>query len=170
MTRYFLDTEFDEDGRTIELISIGVVCEDGRTFYAVSTEFDPRHCNDWVRSNVLPQLPPRGGSLWVPRQLIATELAKFIRPDPEVEIWTYYGDYDWVVTCQLFGPMIKLPEHFPQLALDLKQWALQQGVRQSAKEVVPQVNGEHNALEDARWNWRLYDYLSERERLQAKAR
>ena len=28
--RYFYDTEFIEDGRTIELISIGVAAEDGR--------------------------------------------------------------------------------------------------------------------------------------------
>jgi hypothetical protein len=26
--RYFFDTEFDEDGTTINLISIGIVCED----------------------------------------------------------------------------------------------------------------------------------------------
>ena len=40
--RYFYDTEFIDDGRTIELISIGVAAEDGREYYAVSTEFDPR--------------------------------------------------------------------------------------------------------------------------------
>ncbi len=39
--RYFYDCEFIEDGRTIELVSIGVVDENGREFYAVSTEFDP---------------------------------------------------------------------------------------------------------------------------------
>ena len=37
---YFYDCEFIEDGRTIDLVSIGVVDEDGREFYAVSTEFD----------------------------------------------------------------------------------------------------------------------------------
>ncbi|MCW2560140.1 MAG: hypothetical protein JWP55_4104 [Mycobacterium sp.] len=30
MTIYCYDTEFLNDGRTIELISIGIVCEDGR--------------------------------------------------------------------------------------------------------------------------------------------
>lgn len=30
--RYFYDTEFIEDGHTIELISIGVVAEDGREY------------------------------------------------------------------------------------------------------------------------------------------
>ena len=39
--RFFYDCEFIEDGTTIELVSIGVVDEDGREFYAVSTEFDP---------------------------------------------------------------------------------------------------------------------------------
>jgi hypothetical protein len=28
--RYWLDTEFIEDGKTIDLISIGIVAEDGR--------------------------------------------------------------------------------------------------------------------------------------------
>lgn len=32
--KFFLDTEFLEDGRTIELISIGIVAEDDREYYA----------------------------------------------------------------------------------------------------------------------------------------
>ena len=55
VARYFYDCEFIEDGRTIELISIGVVAEDGREFYAVSTEFDPGRANPWVRRHVLGQ-------------------------------------------------------------------------------------------------------------------
>ena len=39
--RFFYDTEFIEDGETIELISIGIVGDDGREYYAVSTDFDP---------------------------------------------------------------------------------------------------------------------------------
>ncbi len=38
--RYFYDCEFIEDGRVIDLVSIGVVDEHGREFYAISTEFD----------------------------------------------------------------------------------------------------------------------------------
>ena len=38
--RYFYDCEFIEDGRSVDLVSIGVVDEYGREFYAVSTEFD----------------------------------------------------------------------------------------------------------------------------------
>ena len=33
--RYFYDTEFIDDGRTVELISIGVAAEDGRECYSI---------------------------------------------------------------------------------------------------------------------------------------
>ncbi|HXO12259.1 MAG TPA: hypothetical protein VN871_07835, partial [Mycobacterium sp.] len=55
--RYFYDTEFIDDGYNIELISIGIVAEDGREYYAVSTEFNPERAGNWVRANVLPKLP-----------------------------------------------------------------------------------------------------------------
>ena len=55
--RFFYDCEFIEDGTTIDLVSIGVVGEDGREFYAVSTEFDGGRAGAWVRANVLPKLP-----------------------------------------------------------------------------------------------------------------
>ena len=57
LMRYFYDTEFIDDGRTIELISIGVAAEDGREYYAISTEFDPDRAGAWVRKHVLPKLP-----------------------------------------------------------------------------------------------------------------
>src|SRR5205814_3251290 len=49
--RYFYDCEFIEDGRTVDLVSIGVVDEHGREFYAVSTEFDDTRAVPWVRRN-----------------------------------------------------------------------------------------------------------------------
>ena len=75
--RYFYDTEFIEDGRTIELISIGVVAEDGREYYAVSTEFDPERAGSWVRANVLPKLPPPASQLWRSRSQIRLDLEEF---------------------------------------------------------------------------------------------
>lgn len=53
MSRYFYDTEFIEDGQTIDLISIGIVCEDGRELYLQSVEFEPKKANQWVKENVL---------------------------------------------------------------------------------------------------------------------
>ena len=66
--RFFYDCEFIEDGTTIELVSIGVVGEDGREFYAVSTEFDASRAGAWVRANVLPKLPSPADRAWRSRQ------------------------------------------------------------------------------------------------------
>ena len=56
MTKYFYDTEFIEDGKTIDLISIGIVCEDGRELYLQSCEFNIDKASQWVRDNVLMHL------------------------------------------------------------------------------------------------------------------
>lgn len=54
--RYFLDTEFIDSGQDIDLISIGIVCEDGRELYLQSIDFAPHMANDWVRGHVYPHL------------------------------------------------------------------------------------------------------------------
>ena len=59
MTKYFLDTEFIEDGKTIDLISIGIVCEDGREFYAINRDCDLSKASQWVKDNVISKLPPK---------------------------------------------------------------------------------------------------------------
>lgn len=62
--KYFFDTEFHERIKKpwfgkkyhlMELISIGIIDEDGRTYYAVSSDFDLKAAwkNDWLRENVL---------------------------------------------------------------------------------------------------------------------
>lgn len=52
---YYLDTEFVEDGKTIDLLSIGIVCEDGRELYLLNRDCNLRRAmkHDWVRDNVL---------------------------------------------------------------------------------------------------------------------
>ena len=67
---YYLDTEFIESWKkpikwlptignfnkpyhSIQLISIGIVCEDGRTYYAISKEYNYDDASDWVKKNVI---------------------------------------------------------------------------------------------------------------------
>ena len=38
--KYFMDTEFQEMPNTIDLISIGIKCEDGRELYNISRSFN----------------------------------------------------------------------------------------------------------------------------------
>ena len=65
-TKYFFDTEFIEDGKTIDLISIGIACEDGRVYYAQNQECKFTKANEWVWRNVFPHLDHfnmRGGGV-----------------------------------------------------------------------------------------------------------
>ena len=60
--------------RRSTLVSIGVVDETGREFYAVSTEFDPTRAIDWVRRNVLDKLPSPADPAWRSRAAIRDDL------------------------------------------------------------------------------------------------
>lgn len=153
--RYYLDTEFYEDGKTIDLISLALVCEDGRELYLVNQEAQLHLVSDWVRANVLPQLPPYGDKRWVTRTNIREQIVSFITGRPDPEFWAYYADYDWVVFCQLFGTMIDLPSYMPKFCRDLKQLAMDKGNPRLPK----QDGGEHDALADARWNMRIHSFL-----------
>lgn len=159
--RWFLDTEFNEDGRTIDLISIALVSEDGLIYYAVSQEFDAEKCNEFVKQNVLPKLPPREDArTWKSRAEIAFDVQSFLlMPNgTKPEMWGYFADYDWVVLCQLYGPMMNLPKGFPFWCRDLKQLMEERGVK---KEDLPPEDpaGEHNALADALWIRSAYEWI-----------
>ena len=97
-----------------------------------------------------------------------------------VEFYAYYGSYDWVAFCWLFGKMIDLPKGFPMYCNDLKQImdekanTLNEGWDVPISEVkledkikhlksfanYPKQSNEHNALADAKWNKKLYDFLN----------
>lgn len=100
------------------------------------------------------------------------------------EFYGYYSDYDWVVFCWLFGKMIDLPDTFPMYCRDLKQLfdEKQEAIFKEDKSVrfyndaksgssiydittlkdhgdYPVQQKEHNALEDAKWNKRLHEFI-----------
>jgi hypothetical protein len=175
--RVYYDCEFLEDGRTIELISIGMVAEDGREYYAVNSDapWDRIKGNDWLVRNVLTSLPmagwtsldtyvkhpsnvhPRpsialvavdtGDSRVRPHWVIANEVRDFLGRIDGLELWAWYGAYDHVVLAQLWGPMIALPEGIPMWTNDLRQEYARCGL---PEDEPAQPDGIHNALADAR--------------------
>lgn len=236
--KYFIDTEFHEHKRpvkflgitikkvwTIDLISIGIKCEDGREYYAINHDLNLKYAkkDSWLKKNVINKLPakrelyPPHGSprlwqesmRWLPMEQIKQEVIDFcggklyqddfgnVRyeyPNGAPEFYGYYGSYDWVVFCWIFGRMLDLPNGFPMYIKDLKQmldeyvdkqdwyygrdcWSntgskdLQEKDRpatfseklKKVKEMsnYPKQDNEHNALDDANWNFELYKFLSE---------
>lgn len=172
--KYFLDTEFIEDGRTIDLISIGIVADDGRELYLLNYDCDHSKASEWVQTNVLAHLPSMplpqlhssakafldsevGKQGWRNKGAIADEVLNFCSPKiyGKPEFWGYYADYDWVVFCQLWGTMMDLPKGFPMYCRDIKQWCDELG----NPELPNQDEAEHHALSDARWNKQAWDFL-----------
>jgi hypothetical protein len=179
--RYTYDTEFIDDGERIELLSIGIVAEDGREYYAVTS--DPKVIDRawrtlsggeyWLRKNVLNSFPIKQGPItftqnnWAPndshpdwdkrrtREEMAREVTTFLRYETDIELWAWYAAYDHVAFSQLFGKMIDLPLGFPMYTNDIKQ----EHRRLGYPRIPEQAQGAHNALEDARWNMDTLHYL-----------
>lgn len=202
--KYFFDTEFIErfhkpffgkPRHVIDLISIGIVAEDGRYYSAISNEYNYKDASDWVKENVIDLLyiytvhgdqrnrydsnnfqKAYGKS----NKVIAEEIKEFILTpyvdygNSNHEFYGYYADYDWVLLCSLFGTMMNLPKGFPMFCIDLKQMLDAKistkeirsiGYKAAVKRIkdndsYPQQENEHNALADAKWNKKLFDFLN----------
>lgn len=170
MTRIFYDTEFHENGKTIDLISIGMVREDtGAELYLINLDADWTQIvhHEWLRQNVLTSLPiqwPLGREdnpgVWAwdddhpdaaalnTRIYIADRVSDFILDTPDPQLWAWYGAFDHVALAWLFGPMIDLPRGVPMWTNDLRQ----ESERLGNPQLPEQPEGEHNALADARHN------------------
>jgi len=179
MNKFFMDCEFIEGftkpliGKSrhyIDLISIGIVSDDGREYYAVSKEYNFNKADSWVKQNVIlpiykaqnpaikEQFSFKGFHKIVGKSLetIKKEILQFIgkgRPD----FYGYFCDYDWVLFCSIFGRMVDLPGNWPMFCRDIHQMRLDADLSDVWKSAnAPDPTGEHNALIDARWNRDLY--------------
>ncbi len=152
--RYFYDCEFGVTAPEVSLLSIGVVAEDGRELYAVLNDWDPLEVHPWVRENVVPQLPP--ASTWESRAAVRARLLEFLGDD--AVLWAWFGAYDHVALCQLWGQMPELPRAVPRITLDVRQlW------EHLGRPALPrQESGLHDALADARHVKVRWEALQER--------
>lgn len=173
--KIFYDTEFIEDGLTIEPLAIGMHREDGAELYCVSDSMEQaiRGCGlEWIYENVMTKLPymlhyDAEQNLIVPRRNsahpdflafasvgeIATKVEDFIAETPDPELWADYASYDHVVIAQLFGPMIELPSEVPMFTHEFRQVLEDRGLSDADLPVFYNPDGKrypHHALFDAR--------------------
>lgn len=148
--KYWIDTEFIDLRPGVHLISIGIVAEDGREYYAEVDDY-PRHLAcEWVRENVFPHLT---GPTKHPRA-IAADIEQFV--DDKPEFWLWYGAYDWVAMTQLWGRMVDSPKWSLSCYYnDLRNILT---LCHPGMEPPPKPENAHNALADARWTKALWEY------------
>ena len=132
--------------KTIDLISIAIVNEYGEMYFALNSEHDLKATwqDEWLRESVLYPIyrmyingfamDMERFSLSTMQHIFSTHGKTKTTIANEIQIWinrlcgtsginfySYYGDYDWVVFCWLYGRMIDLPKEYPMYCRDLKQ-------------------------------------------------
>ncbi len=141
-----------------------------------SVEYDETKASDWVKENVLHNLPlcPCCGHqvnhwevgkcrskwcMWRTREQIKQEILTFMDVEEygKPELYGWCAGYDWVAFCQIFGTMMDLPEGYPHYMKDLQQILDDRGI--SDEELPKQEEGLHNALADAQHLKRLWGYI-----------
>ena len=56
MNLLFFDTEFTGLRKDTTLISLGIVADNGKKFYAEFTDYDESQCDEWIKKNVIDNL------------------------------------------------------------------------------------------------------------------
>ena len=164
-TRIYFDTEFTGLHQNTTLISLGMISECGKEFYAEFTDYDKFQVDDWLQENVISKLilphDLGGNGIGVDgyvgdKLFIRTELERWLSQFERIEIWSDCLSYDWVLFCQLWGHAFNIPKNIYYIPFDICTSFKEKGID-------PDINREkfglsehysempkHNALWDAR--------------------
>lgn len=146
-TKIFLDTEFTGLHQKTTLVSIGLISECGKTFYAELTDYDETQLDDWLRENVISNLkfaPPlegedeyyvatRAEGNLTPNSLydsysvdlrgdseeVSLRLSIWLAQFKSVAIWSDCLAYDWVLFNELFGGAFDIPKNVYYIPFDI---------------------------------------------------
>ncbi|MBK9616910.1 MAG: 3'-5' exoribonuclease [Uliginosibacterium sp.] len=130
MTKIFFDTEFTGLHKNTTLISIGLVSECGKSFYAELTDYDTNQVDDWINKNVISNLLIKEGSE-IGKELPNTKivigtinsvkdyLSEWLSQFEDVEMWSDCLSYDWVLFCQIWGHAFNVPKNIYYIPFDI---------------------------------------------------
>ena len=183
----FFDTEFTGLRKYTTLISLGIVAEDGRKFYAEFTDYDREQCDDWIKENVIDNLRLDGMGDGVSdtgenpscilvrgnKDYVKKELSEWLSHFRTVQFVSDVCHYDFVLLIDLFGSVFDLPLNINPACHDINQdIARHYGISEAAafdksrEEIVMELCGEsiegkkHNALYDAKVIKAIYQEIN----------
>lgn len=128
--KIFFDTEFTGLHKNTSLISLGMVDENGRSFYAEFTDYDKSQVNDWIQKNVINNLINDSNKIdyesnnWFvigDKDFICTMLKKWLKQYAEVELISDCCHYDMVLFIDIFGTAFDLPSNVSPACYDINQ-------------------------------------------------
>ncbi len=178
--RVFLDTKFTGLHQETTLISIGLVAESGRDFYAEFTDFDRSQVTPRIQDNVINKLcfprdelapPIANTTVTGNKELVTRILGEWLNSlhPPPLDMWADCLAYDWVLFCQLWGGAFFIPRPVYYIPFDLCTLLYLKGVDPDiTREVYAygnEANGEkHSALWNAKTIKACYEKLMGLER------
>jgi hypothetical protein len=178
-TNIFFDTEFTGLHKNTTLISIGLVSECGKTFYAEFNDYDFKQVDDWLKENVIENLQYNGIfqkldetkesiSYKSTTENIKEKLTTWLEQFEKIEMWSDCLSYDWVLFNHIWGHAFRIPKNIYYIPFDICTLFKEKGIdpnisreefiSDSEKEYL--IHGEkHNALYDAYVIRECYDKL-----------
>ena len=182
--RIYFDTEFTGLHKNTTLISIGLVDENDRSFYAEFTDYDESQCDDWIKENVINNLLlPKSTCLnyndentWCnvkgDKLLIQTTLIQWLSKYDTVGLVSDVCHYDMVLFIDIFGGAFDLPKNVNPACHDINQdiakyyniseyKAFDKSREDILKEHNITIEGiKHNSLYDAKVIKSIYEILN----------
>ena len=131
--KLYFDFEFAGLYQDTTPISLGVVSNDNKMFYAEFDDYDHSRIDQWITTNVLKNLVTESTILDIPvirgnREYIKNELTKWLSQFDSIEMWGDCMAYDWVLFCQLFGGAMFIPQQIHYIPHDLCTLLLAKGL------------------------------------------
>jgi len=127
-TNIYFDTEFTGLHQKTTLISIGLVSECGKTFYAEFTDYDQSQVDDWIKDNVISNLTLDVQSnianndnwrLLGDTRQIKEGLQVWLSQFSSVRMVSDLPCFDWVLFCNIFGHAFNIPPNVYYIPLDI---------------------------------------------------
>jgi len=169
--KLFFDTEFTGLHKGTTLISIGLISEDGKTFYAKFTDYDKSQIDKWLQENVLDNICLEIGdsqpktynncNIKGTKDYIADELMEWLSQFDSVEMWSDCLAYDWVLFNDIFGHAFNIPTNVYYIPFDICTLFKIKGIDPDvSREGFAGIDGKkHNALHDAKVIRACYEKL-----------
>ncbi|MGG4267428.1 3'-5' exoribonuclease domain-containing protein [Peribacillus simplex] len=176
--KVFFDTEFTGLHKDTTLISLGLVSENGETFYAELNDYDESKIDEWLQENVIDNLlfnqwnTTSQKGLSMNNEVVATnvkhnkvvvadKLSEWLAQFDTVEIWSDCLSYDWVLFNDLFGHAFNIPKNVYYIPFDICTLFKIKGIDPDiSREEFAGIDGiKHNALHDAKVIKACYEKL-----------
>jgi hypothetical protein len=156
-TKLFFDTEFTGLHQNTTLVSIGIVSECGKSFYAELTDYDKSQVDDWLQKNVIDNLLiplDLGVDFFVgDTEYIKGNLTQWLSQFESVEFWSDCLSYDWVLFNQIFGHAFNIPKNVCYIPFDIctlfKVNGVDPDINREEFAGISEGSKKHNALWDA---------------------